>query len=527
MPAKRSYKRKSYRRSGSRLPYGIAAVARSAARAARTERQLQSIVAAEAMFKTGTAVAPANIRKRRELALEKGQGMYTGIGSYGSKVRNSIGSFFKKNKTAQTFYDQAMAGAASSGTGMYTGSGEYEAGVNGLISSKSTMDIVPLFQEDTDQGVVLSKREYVSEIYGPPLVSGLPSPFTIQTFSLNPGLERTFPWLSQVAANYDEYEINQLIFTFKSTTTESGNQVNGQVGTVIMATNYNAAAKAFDDKFTMMQYDKANSGRLTESLLHGVECDPDLLSGADGKYVRTNPVVANQDLKTYDHGLFQIAIANCTANLANQSLGELWVTYTVTLRKPKFYTGKGLAISKDIFLSFPNATEDFASPMGRSLLKGQQNNIGCSITAVNGTVTIVFPAAYAGFISIDYLLEGTGIVGTVVNGYPFSQTGNITQVNDIYGPNQANADAPNSYTFAPNNGTVGNAGFIAKTHIQVQIATNGVDNTWTFVLPAFTTLTQQQVVIQEFNSGFSYVSNNLGASQAPIWVTSTGLVVVP
>jgi len=474
--------------------------------------------------------------------------MYTGRGKYGKNwIRNAagtVGTLLKRKKFGSDLYDAtagaAFDSAAMMGAGLYTGQGDYIPEANGLIqSSKSTMDVVPLFTKDTDLGVQISKREYVAEIFGPPAPGGVTAPFVLQSYAINPGLERTFPWLSQIAANYDEYTMDQLIFTFKSTTTESGNQQNGQVGTVIMATNYNAAAPAFTEKFTMMQYDKANSTRLTESLQHGVECDPSKLSGSHGEYVRVNPVISNQDLKSYDHGLFQIAVANCTSNLQNQSLGELWVSYSVTLRKPKFFTGKGLAISKDIFISYPSGSERAAAVMGTGQLRGQQNNIGilCANSTVNNSVDLTFPAAFAGnlrlMVSADYRSMYS------VNVDPFVVvTGNITVIPDLYGGGTNVADSPQSqvYNRLAANGVSAPAtiGFVAVAHIQIQIASNGANNVLRVTMPPETTQLgtdpREQCYIEcsEYNAGFSYAANNISSNLAPIWIDGiSGIITIP
>lgn len=53
-----------------------------------------------------------------------------------------------------------------------------------------------------------------------------------------------------------------------------------------MATNYNASAQPFSDKESMIQYHGGISRRMTEKLVHGVECDPKKSSGSEGKYTR-------------------------------------------------------------------------------------------------------------------------------------------------------------------------------------------------------------------------------------------------
>jgi hypothetical protein len=117
-----------------------------------------------------------------------------------------------------------------------------------------------------------------------------------------------------------------------------------------MATQYNADDTPFSSKQDMMEYDLAMSGKVSGNMLHGVECDPAQLSGSPGKYTRAGPVQQGEDIKTYDHGVLNIATSNTPAQFNNTSLGELWVSYTVQLRKPKFYVARGLAVQRDCVL---------------------------------------------------------------------------------------------------------------------------------------------------------------------------------
>lgn len=480
--------------------------------------------------------------------------------------RMKIQQFLKKNRTAQNFYDKSLGAldlgynagmglaqtalapellASKMGRGMYTGMGEYVPDSNDLIS-KSSMAIVPEFGATDDDSIIIRRREYVCEIFGPDYISGSSgpvSPFVLQSFPINPGLERTFPWLSQIAQNYDEYELIQCIFTFKSTTTESNNSGNGQVGTVILATNYNAAAPEFRDKATMQRYMGAISSRLTESVLHGVECDPLKLSGSTGDYVRTNPVVTGQDVKTYDHGKFQIAIANASSEYANFSLGELWVSYTVKLRKSKFFTSLGFGITRDIFVS--NGNENGQCILGNTwfpetgipylMLYGQQNNLGCKLSyplpSPDGRVFVTFPAAYSGYIEIKLTMNGanisplaTGIaIGNWLN--PTSRTGNVRPVNDLYGTESGIADDPSSIVQG-NSGT----SMILLIHVKVEIATNGIDNV--AIIPSLLnwpgpSISQTYVEVSEYNAVGAGLNQGVSTSDAPIFVNAGGIVVIP
>ena len=544
----------------------INAVARSAKRALSDARKTQSLNDAVNLFSDAGIAASTNISTRKALRVAKGMGAYhlpgrmdvmrrrtgqmaskggwRGSGKYNfGKAMSKFGAGKFGQQLQEAFTNKVT------GQGMYTGAGDYTES-NNLISSKSSQSIIPDFSGDVAEAVVrVSRKEYVSEIYAPAPDpdTGIIAPFVLQSYQINPGLEKTFPWLSQIAQNYDEYEIQQLIFTFRSTTTESNNSVNGQVGTVIMATNYNAAAPVFQDKVTMMEYDSSMSGRVTESLLHGVECDPDLLSGSDGKYIRSNPIVANQDLKTYDHGKFQIALANIPDGLANYSLGELWVSYTVVLRKPKFFVALGLGISKDIFVSYGALTTtnwmgQASTPGAEAYLRGQQNNIGCrlvnsALSIVDAPYTITFPANYAGHVRVMtvqmFSTPPTTYTATAAIDYA---GGNVTLVSDLYGSGTTTTAgdltvAPKSQiysTLSPGlSGGLNCFRVVKIAHLNITIATNGVDNTFTILQRGTNgTVLQSYIEIAEYNSGFSYKANGIGVSDAPILINAVGSVIL-
>ena len=545
MPYKRrkTVRRKSYkrRRGGPRMDAGARAILATYSKAKRRAAVLDgaaTFVRAMGGDAGAGARVAANVEARRVYDVARGRGSYK-FGPDFSNLAKGYTKFAKSGVGRQLRGIGAdllhkYTGIGLDGRGMYTGRGDYTD--NSLIDDGlGVAEEVPSFNGSGDEtgSILVSKKEYICDIYGPG------ESFNVQSFELNPGLESTFPWLSQIAQNYDEYDFKQLMFTYRSTTTDIGTTSNGQCGTCIMATNYNAAAPPFGDKVVMMEYDAAMSCKLTESMRHGIECDPNKLSGSEGKYVRNNPVVLNQDLKTYDHGLFQLGIANSPGSgtvpplggFYNQSVGELWVSYTVELRKPKFYASRGLGISEDIYVS--NTGESILQPMGNllTLLSGQQNNINCQITQpfANWT-TITFPASYAGFIEIKFCMEGITSIGNSINAV--TNTGNVQTVADMYGGSGGGSDNPHyvqsNTQFAIPAGGV----FVFTYHIEVQIASGGSDNSVTFVTQNITVApTQSSLTISEYNSGFSYKAQNIGPlgnqSVAPVLVTPQGVVVVP
>ena len=279
--------------------------------------------------------------------------------------------------------------------------------------------------------------------------------FQTYTFAVNPGIEKTFPWLAQLAANFDEYEFKQLIFTFRSTISNDASTSNGQVGSVIMATDYNAASPIFTDKGTMLQYAGAVSAKVTDNIMEGVECDPRQNAGAAINYVRSAPVLIGQDIKTYDIGTFTMAISGTPANFSNQPIGELWVSYKVALRKPKLYTGLGNSISRDDFAGATTGTNAIPGlamqyPLGTAILPvdgsginkygknfsyGQQNSIGCFVQTLytaavpnRPIIQVIFPPNATSYYEIRLQIVGTVIAATIPS---VSVQGNMTLVPDI------------------------------------------------------------------------------------------------
>ena len=335
----------------------------------------------------------------------RGRGLYTGTGGFfgdmwakSQGLREQLGAM---GRASSNPWAQAAGHAASAlGIGDYTTQG---AAVANDIVDGGTGQGIPQFKEAGPSTVMFSHKEYIGDIYAP---TG--QGFQNTVYAINPGLVRTFPWLSQVAANYEEYTMHQLIFTFRSTVTDF-NSGTGQVGTLIMATQYNADDTPFGTKSDMLEYDLAMSGKTSQTMVHGVECDEAQNSGTTGKYVRNGPVASGEDLKLYDKGILNIGISNTPTDFDNQCLGELWVSYTISLRKPRFAVSRGLTIARDTFIGSNAAGVDY--PIFLTMYKGQQNRIGGVLSGTTGGWLYTLPAAFNGYLKIRTIMNVINTVG--------------------------------------------------------------------------------------------------------------------
>ncbi len=257
------------------------------------------------------------------------------------------------------------AGAALSktlGFGSYQPPGSTKMVANELIAGGHASEGIMRFDAQRDhETLVLSHSEYVMDVYAPP--TGERNADIM--LPLNPGLATSFPMLSQIAANFETYRLKQCIITYKPMLS-SWLTEKGQVGQVIIATQYNTHKTKWTTKEQMLAQTGSTSARVIESTAHGVECDVKKLP-TDGKFfVRTGmPEGGATQMHEYDHAFTQIRVQDVptdgSASAANMTLGEIHISYTVELAKPRMWSGIGRSIPRFLQIDGRSPTSQFAA----------------------------------------------------------------------------------------------------------------------------------------------------------------------
>lgn len=266
-----------------------------------------------------------------------------------------------------------------------TGFGDYQVQSNALLETNGPPAVINRGKE-----FIVRHREYISDIYSLAGAANTPSGFGLQTFAINPGNFTTFPWLSSIADKFEQYRIEGMVFEFKSLYSDAVVTQNGSIGSIILATEYNAGAPSFASKQAMENYQFAQSCKPSLSVLHPIECarSQNVLSEL---YVRPGVVPAGEDVKTYDFGDFQIASQGIPLGAAGAAvnLGELWVSYQIALIKPRIPTASSSYIDSG-FAYFTGITDNAGfSPYGtqpvpiNSIVKRGISNIDVDLTADN------------------------------------------------------------------------------------------------------------------------------------------------
>lgn len=323
---------------------------------------------------------------------------------------------------------RSIGGALGYGLGTIFGSGAY----NYNILANSIMGGVydpPELHNKSDRNVCIKHREYIADITAS-------TDFTLQQFSINPGLTNTFPWLSQVAEAFEEYRFTGIVFEYKTLSADYTTASSAALGYVVMATQYNVLNPPFPDKKTMENYEFSNDGKPSISFMHPVECKRSL-NPVSELFVRTGTPTAG-DLRLYDHGLFQIATGG---NTGTGVIGELWATFEIEFYKPKLVAGVGSELLSDHW----SATEAIinANPFGSVQTLSPGSNLGTTLTTdgivsfppnmSDGTYLVIYTVFGTSGVVLDFSANTSNV--NFINFWRGDSTQNLTNggtTSDVY-----------------------------------------------------------------------------------------------
>jgi hypothetical protein len=181
----------------------------------------------------------------------------------------------------------------------------------------------PPFQTTTRNGTFIRHREFLSNVTGT-------TSFSIgNTYSINPGLAASFPWLSTQAAGWEQYRFKKLCYRYL---TRTGSNT---AGSILMVPDYDAADVAPANEQEASTYsDIVEASCWVTSLCLELKTSS-MDETLKRRFVRTGALAANLDIKTYDAG--QVFI--CTNDGASSApWGKLWVEYEIELFCPQLTT---------------------------------------------------------------------------------------------------------------------------------------------------------------------------------------------
>jgi len=243
-----------------------------------------------------------------------------------NKIGNAIGSEFGIGK---------QLGNAGSWLSRVFGMGKYTIKRNtllhpsgeNLVQGMDTQSPPSFSTSGRGSDIIFSHREYVADV-----LSSIN--FRTTTYPINPGNPSLFPWMSQIASLYEEFEMLGMILEYKSSSGTSNTSAVPGMGLVLMATDYDPYDTTFNSKRQMEAAEFSSSGVPYSNFMHPIECDP------KRNVLRTQYVVPGITNYTQASGdarfsvLGNTTIATIGQQADNVTMGELWVTYHVRLSRP-------------------------------------------------------------------------------------------------------------------------------------------------------------------------------------------------
>jgi hypothetical protein len=170
----------------------------------------------------------------------------------------------------------------------------------------------------------IKHREYISDIF----TGSTAGTFNNLSLPVNPGLTFVFPYLSQIAANYEKYKFHGLVFEYIATTSPYNS--SSAMGSVILSTQFNSSVTPYTNKAQMENSENAISDRFDKSIVFGIECAQ---QATNEYYCRSGVTV--QPIQLTDLCQFQIATQPASTFPTNSTIGELWVTYDIEFLGPR------------------------------------------------------------------------------------------------------------------------------------------------------------------------------------------------
>jgi hypothetical protein len=291
------------------------------------------------------------------------------------------------------------------------------ASLSSLQGKKVTLPVVegrtmrgskPRVQQTSSKGIRVRHREYLGQLVAGVQGASLDQLNYLPMKYLNPGIAATFPWLSMLARNYENYTFHELNFEYISScaTTNSGN--------IYMAVDYDAKDSPPQNKAAFM--DNEDSVRLPVWDNHTLRSTKSNLHKAKEKYCRYGDVQIDEDLRVSDLGTFSAAISNTNIGVGAPA-GEIYIIYDVELITPQNNQNQALIADSltttSLDSAIPNPYDPNAQVYGNLAIPARDAS-----NSLKGYLT--FPNAGQYLINIAAKAGSTATVGTSALSYTYT-----------------------------------------------------------------------------------------------------------
>jgi hypothetical protein len=229
--------------------------------------------------------------------------------------------------------------------------------------------------------------------------------FTTTSYNLNPGLAATFPWMANLANNFEFYQFVNLEFWYIQATATS------TVGTVYMAFDPDAIDGAPPSSTALVDLDTKIMG---SPYINQKLRIPPRSKFAKDLFIRTGSV-SNTDLKTYDLGIFVIATDGFTVTT---KIGALFVSYRTKLISPELPISVSAGVGMAIRSAAPVTSSLFASSVNTGTVLATISGNVLTLTTADSPLLISWTLITSAFgVNDATVIASAGTLSNVTNGF--------------------------------------------------------------------------------------------------------------
>lgn len=260
---------------------------------------------------------------------------------YGGRYRRGYGSYWDPDTKAWKSgfapdYGSRLGSTVGEGVQSFAqvaGLGEYTVKKNSLMGCINTMTDPPVVKNTSKgEATVINHREYLGELM---TGAGAVSAFDLQSYSINPGNSKLFPWLATMAQNFQEWEPRGIIVELKTESSDYAASLS--LGSMFMGVNYNSLDDDPTTKIELEQLEYAVSSKPSKSCIMPIECAlvNDVITHL---YIAIDDNYKGGDPRFYDLGNLYIGsygVPN-TGGISTP-IAEVWISYEMAFYKPRLY----------------------------------------------------------------------------------------------------------------------------------------------------------------------------------------------
>lgn len=259
---------------------------------------------------------------------------------------------------------------------------------------------------------------------------------SVSKYDINAGLLAMFPWLSNMASNYESYRFKRLRFRYSPACSTA------QKGYVYLTTEFDPSDPVPDDEKQLAAFQGCVYGSVWTP--HMYNCTPKNLHKRSSYYVRIGSLSAGADLGLYDTGYLVVAT---TGNADNSLIGKLWVEYDVELSTPQLNSP---AVGRALSALFSGA-DDFAT------VPVKTGNAPLTASVAANALTLTASQPYQGLLTFSIAGNGITAISTAGSTAALSQFSTIVNAGGTSAIYSANVSFLTGSTLVldPNATTIG------------------------------------------------------------------------